>query len=111
MNAPEPAAAGEASRCSLLIDQLTAKDRVAIVVYAGSAGLVLPIDAGQREGHDPRRGRSAGRRRLDQRRPAASGWPTKMAHKNFIPAASTASSWPPTATSTSASPARASWSA
>src|SRR5262249_49920876 len=34
---------------TLLVDQLTAKDRVAIVAYAGSAGLVLPATRGDQK--------------------------------------------------------------
>jgi Ca-activated chloride channel homolog len=38
------------SSLSLLTEQLTARDRVAIVVYAGNSGLVLPATAGDRRG-------------------------------------------------------------
>jgi Ca-activated chloride channel family protein len=34
----------------MLVDKLTARDRVAIVVYAGSSGLVLPSTTGDRKG-------------------------------------------------------------
>jgi Ca-activated chloride channel family protein len=35
---------------NLLVEQLTARDRVAIVVYAGASGLVLPPTGGDRKG-------------------------------------------------------------
>jgi Ca-activated chloride channel homolog len=35
---------------ALLVDQLTARDRVAMVVYAGAAGLVLPPTSGDQKG-------------------------------------------------------------
>jgi Ca-activated chloride channel family protein len=38
------------SALSLLVDQLRARDRVSIVVYAGSSGLVLPPTPGDRKG-------------------------------------------------------------
>ena len=38
------------SAFALLVDQLRPQDRVAIVVYAGAAGLVLPSTPGNREG-------------------------------------------------------------
>jgi Ca-activated chloride channel family protein len=38
------------SSMGLLVDQLTARDRVAIVVYAGASGLVLPATPGDRHG-------------------------------------------------------------
>ena len=49
-----PARCGRRTSCrcsrsafALLVDQLRPQDRVAIVVYAGAAGLVLAVDAGQ----------------------------------------------------------------
>ncbi len=51
-----------------LVEQLGENDRVAIVVYAGASGLVLPFDVLHREGGDPLDDRSVARRRLDQRR-------------------------------------------
>lgn len=38
------------SALKMLIEQLTARDRIAIVVYAGSSGLVLPSTTGDRKG-------------------------------------------------------------
>ena len=38
------------SAMKMLADQLTARDRVAMVVYAGSSGLVLPSTSGDRRG-------------------------------------------------------------
>ena len=38
------------SALSMLAEQLTARDRIAIVVYAGSSGLVLPATPGDRKG-------------------------------------------------------------
>ena len=38
------------SSLSMLAEQLTARDRVAIVVYAGNSGLVLPSTSGDRKG-------------------------------------------------------------
>ncbi|MDT4898394.1 MAG: Ca-activated chloride channel [Acidobacteriota bacterium] len=38
------------SAMRMLAEQLTARDRVAMVVYAGSSGLVLPATAGDRKG-------------------------------------------------------------
>jgi Ca-activated chloride channel family protein len=38
------------SSLKLLAEQLTARDRVAMVVYAGSSGLVLPATSGERKG-------------------------------------------------------------
>ncbi|HUG54798.1 MAG TPA: VWA domain-containing protein [Vicinamibacteria bacterium] len=38
------------SAMALLVDQLTEKDRVSIVVYAGASGLVLPPTPGDRKG-------------------------------------------------------------
>lgn len=45
MNSPDKLPLLKQSMC-LLVNQLTAQDQVAIVVYAGSAGLVLPPTAG-----------------------------------------------------------------
>ena len=39
----------------LLVEQLDENDRVAIVVYAGAPGLVLPSTPGDRQAQDPRR--------------------------------------------------------
>ena len=52
----------------MLTDVLTARDRVAIVVYAGASGLVLPSTPGDQKGHDSSRDRRARSRRLDERR-------------------------------------------
>jgi Ca-activated chloride channel homolog len=38
------------SAMALLVDQLSARDRVSIVVYAGASGLVLPPTSGDRKG-------------------------------------------------------------
>ena len=43
-----------------LVQELRPEDRVAIVVYAGAAGLVLPSTPGTTEGGDPGRDRSPG---------------------------------------------------
>ena len=51
-----------------LVRELRPEDRVAIVVYAGAAGLVLPPTSGDGEGHHPRGHRPAPGRRLDRRR-------------------------------------------
>ena len=58
---------------------------MAIVVYAGAAGLVLPPTSGDGQGHDPRR-RSTGCRPA-ARPPAAraSGWPTTWRSEHFNP--------------------------
>ena len=53
MNAPNRLAAAQAS-LALLVEQLTANDRVAIVAYAGSAGLVLPPTPGNEKDDHPR---------------------------------------------------------
>ena len=52
----------------LLVEELGENDRVAIVVYAGASGLVLPSTSCIAEGRDPLGARTAPGRRLDQRR-------------------------------------------
>ena len=52
----------------MLVDTLTARDRVAIVVYAGASGLVLPSTSGAEQGDDPSGDRPSRGRRIDQRR-------------------------------------------
>ena len=61
----------------LLVRQLGENDRVAIVVYAGAAGLVLPSTSGTEQQHDSRGDRQPAGRRLDQRR---SGNPSGVCH-------------------------------
>ena len=68
----------------LLVDQLTERDRVAIVVYAGASGLVLPADAGRPQGRDPRRARRAAGRRLHRRRGAGIQLAYQVARESFI---------------------------
>ena len=51
----------------MLVDSLTERDRVAIVVYAGASGLVLPSTPAIEGAHSPR-AIDARSRRLDQRR-------------------------------------------
>ena len=60
------------SAMRMLADVLTARDRVAIVVYAGASGLVLPSTPGDQKATIHRRHRRARSRRLDQRRARAS---------------------------------------
>ena len=88
-----------------LTRELGENDRVAIVVYAGSEGLVLPSTPRQQAGDDPGRARPSCRPAA--RRPAApaSSSPTRSPRTISSRAAPTASSSAPTATSTSASPA------
>ena len=87
----------------MLVEQLGENDRVAIVVYAGASGLVLPSTSCL---HKPEI-LSA----IDQLQAGGStngGAGIQLAYdlavKNFIRRGPTASSSPPTATSTSASP-------
>ena len=69
----------------MLVEQLGENDRVAIVVYAGAAGLVLPIRPPAiskqtiLDAHRP-----PASRRLDQRRRRASNWPTRRPRDHFI---------------------------
>ena len=93
----------------MLIDRLTARDRVAIVVYAGSAGLCLKSTPGDQK--DTIRQRSTGFMPAAAPTAAkASSWHTAWPARTSSPMASTASSWRPTAISTSARPARPTWS-
>ncbi len=68
----------------MLVDTLTARDRVAIVVYAGSSGLVLPSTRGDQQDAHPPRDRRARGRRIDQRRRRASSSPTSVAREQFV---------------------------
>ncbi len=52
----------------MLADTLNPADRVAIVVYAGASGLVLPSTPGSRQGGDPEGDRRPAAGRIDQRR-------------------------------------------
>ena len=52
----------------LLLGTLAPEDTVAIVVYAGAAGTVLPPTPARERGADPRRPRTPGRGRIDGRR-------------------------------------------
>ena len=45
----------------LLVEQLRPQDQVAIVVYAGNAGLVLPPTTGNEKDRDPQRDRARSR--------------------------------------------------
>ena len=80
---------------------------MSIVTYAGDAVASAAADARRPEGADPRGGRGPVGPRLAPTARAASDWPTPRPRKSFIEAGSTASSWRPTATSTSAWPAKA----
>ena len=68
---------GGAASCSS--SSCARSDRVAIVVYAGAAGLVLPSTPGERQGDDPRGARPPRGRRLDQRRRGHRSSPTEIA--------------------------------
>ena len=92
---------------ALLVNELREEDHVAIVVYAGSAGLVLPSTSGSDKQRILARARRARGGRLDAAAPA-SGSPTTWRARTSSAAATTASSSAPTATSTSASRATAS---
>ena len=61
---------------AMLAPNLTAKDRVAIVVYAGATGLVLPSTSGDRNADDPRRARAASKPADRPTAPRACCWPT-----------------------------------
>ena len=50
-------AAAGATEPALLADRLGDRDRIAMVVYAGTSGLALPSTSGDGEGRDPRRHR------------------------------------------------------
>jgi Ca-activated chloride channel family protein len=77
----------------LLVDQLREDDRVAIVVYAGAAGLVLPSTRGS-----DRRTILDAIERLEAGGSTAAakacGWPTTSRGATSSAAATTASSWP-----------------
>jgi len=75
------------SAMRLLVNQLRAKDRVAMVVYAGSAGLVLPSTPGDQKDKTP----SSGWRR-EEAPPAAKGFaaPTTRQSPTSSAAATTA---------------------
>ena len=62
----------------MLADTLTAADRVAIVVYAGASGLVLPSTPGDRKAGHPARHRRPPARGLDERR---GGHPARLRHR------------------------------
>ena len=85
-----------------LVGELRSQDRVAIVVYAGAAGLVLPSTPGRTSA--PSWLRSTGWRPADPP-PAgpACAWRTMLRGKISCETATTASSSRPTVTSTSAS--------
>ena len=90
---------------ALLVEGLREQDQVAIVVYAGSSGLVLPPTSGDRQADDPGRARLARGGRLDGgRRGHRAGLP-RRGRDCASRAPSTACCSRPTATSTSASPA------
>jgi Ca-activated chloride channel family protein len=94
----------------VLVDRLRPEDRVALVVYAGSAGLVLPSTPG--DARDEIRGAIA---RLEAGGSTAGGAGLELAYQvaraHAGRASTRASCWPPTATSTSARRATARWSA
>ena len=103
MDDAEQAAAAEGV-ARKMVEQLGENDRVAIVVYAGASGLVLPSTSC----HDKAEILAA----LEQLQAGGStngGAGIQLAYdtagQNFIKGGPTASSSPPTATSTSASPA------
>ena len=77
-----------AARCrrsmSLLVEQLTARDRVAIVVYAGASGLVLPPTPGRPQGRDPRRARRGWTPAARPTAARASSSPTRWPQDGFI---------------------------
>ena len=109
MKPAEQAAAAEAS-FRMLVDQLREQDRVAIVVYAGAAGLVLPSTCGSDKDEDPAAPSTGSKPAVRPRAAPASSWPTRSRSENFHRrTATTASFSPPTATSTSASRATANW--
>ena len=93
---------------ALLVEQLRPQDRVAIVVYAGAAGLVLPSTPGDRHSTI-----LAALERLEAGGSTAGGEGLKLAYETArettSKAATTGSSWPPMATSTSVRPATARW--
>ncbi len=93
---------------ALLLDSLRPTDTVAIVVYAGAAGQVLRAHAGQREGNDPAGAELGWSPAAQLPAPKASSLRTRSPRRASAKAASIASSWPPMATSTSASPTRTS---
>ena len=94
----------------LLVEQLTGRDRVSIVTYAGDAGLRLPPTPGDQKDEDPGRRHRAVGRRVHQRRGRESRPPTTRPCGRSSRTGSTASSWRPTATSTSACRTTPSWS-
>ena len=83
-------------------------DRVAIVVYAGAAGLVLASTHRRPEGRDPRRASTSFRPAARPTARAESSWPTTWPRRNFIKGGTNRVILAPTATSTSASPTAAS---
>ncbi len=85
----------------MLVNELRPKDHVAIVVYAGSAGLVLPSRSSPPS--------TASRRGAARRGAPASDAPTTKRSPTSSAAATTASSSRPTATSTSACRATRTW--
>ena len=87
----------------LLTDQLTARDRVSMVVYAGSSGVVLEPTPGDQKHKIREAHRSARGRRLDQRRRRHRARLSARARHVQSKAASIAWCSRPTATSTSAS--------
>ena len=68
----------------MLVEQLGENDRVAIVVYAGAAGLVLDSTSGIAQARDPLGDRPAPGRRLDQRRGGDQARLRRRPIKNFI---------------------------
>ena len=104
MQPAEQAAAGEEGAAAAR-RSARPQDRVAIVVYAGSAGLVLPSTPGGEQGEDPR-ARSSSLEAGGSTNGGA-GDPARLRtspRRTSSRAASTASSSAPTAISTSASP-------
>ena len=85
----------------LLTDTLRPQDRVSLVTYASGTRVVLPPTPAV-SAADPRRARRAAAGRLHRLARPASGWPTRWRARPTARRASTASCWPPTATSTSA---------
>ena len=60
----------------MLVERLDGRDRVAIVVYAGAAGLVLPSTSGAEKGAHPARRSAASGREGPRTAPRASSSPT-----------------------------------
>jgi Ca-activated chloride channel family protein len=71
------------SAMRMLVDALSERDRVAIVVYAGASGLVLPSTPAPTRPPSPARSRTCGPAAPPTARPASSS-PTAFAREHFI---------------------------